>query len=287
MTPVGDFEVETRVAGGDGRYTATLDPAWEIWGPCGGYVAAVLLRAAGAESAFPVPVSLAVQFLGVAGFAPVDLAVETLQAGRRSQCLRVAMSQDGRPVSHAVVWTKAEPDGGEGIVYDWTSAPDLAGADDLVDMDTLTADQPGRVTFPFWDNLECRPIGWLSPDDWARRRPLPPVLQNWYRFRPTARFDDPFVEAARVALVCDLMGWPSVVRALEPGVEETWIAPNLDVAVTFHQPPGASEWLLLDAESPVATGGTIGAHGRVWSEDGRLVASSIQQMLARPLPRPG
>ena len=76
-----------------------------------------------------------------------------------------------------------------------------------------------------------------------------------------------------------------VVRALEPGVEEAWMAPNLDVTVTFHQPPAGSTFLFLDAESPVATGGTIGSSGRVWSEDGRLLATSIQQMLARPVHR--
>jgi acyl-CoA thioesterase len=65
----------------------------------------------------------------------------------------------------------------------------------------------------------------------------------------------------------------------------TWMAPNLDVTVTFHQPPGPSEFLLLDAESPLALGGTIGSTGRVWSDDRRLLATSIQQMLARPVPQ--
>ncbi len=80
----------------------------------------MLLRAAGAHSDFPRPASLAVQFLGVARFAPVDLHAETLQAGRRSQCVRVAMTQEGRPISHAVVWTMVDPDGPAGIEYDWT-----------------------------------------------------------------------------------------------------------------------------------------------------------------------
>ena len=31
-------------------YTAMVHGDWEIWGPCGGYVAAIALRAAGAES---------------------------------------------------------------------------------------------------------------------------------------------------------------------------------------------------------------------------------------------
>jgi len=278
---MGDLEVDTRLSGGDGRWTAELDPSWAIWGPCGGYVAAVLLRAAGAHSLFPQPATMSVQFLGVARFEPVDLVTETLQAGRRSQAIRVSMTQGDRPISHAVVWTVAEPDGRDGLHYDWTAPPDLPGPDGLDTSEELRDEPP---PFPFWDNMESRPTDWLGPEAWEKARPLEPVLRSWYRLRPTPTFDDPFLEAARVAMVCDLMGWPSVVRALQPGQEMTWMAPNLDCNVTFHQPPGDSEFLLLDAESPLATGGTIGAVGRVWSEDRRLLASTIYQMLTRPVP---
>ena len=280
---MGDLEVDTRLTGGDGRWTAELSSDWAIWGPCGGYVAAVLLRAAGAHSNFPRVATLAVNFLGVARFEPVDLVAETLQAGKRSQAIRVSMTQDGRPISHAVVWTITEPDGREGIEYDWTEWPGLPGPHGLDNFENLRPDE--EPVFPFWQNMESRPIGWLSPDEWDVVRPVAPVLQTWYRLRPRATYDDPFLEAARVAMVCDLMGWPSVVRALQPGQEAQWMAPNLDVNVTFHQPAGDSEFLLLDAASPLAGGGTIGSVGRVWSEDRRLLATSIQQMLARPIPQ--
>jgi acyl-CoA thioesterase-2 len=279
---MGDLEVDTRLDGGDGRWTATLRPDWEIWGPCGGYLAAILLRVASAHSPFPRPVSLTIHFLGVARFEPVDLVAETLVTGRRSQSLRISMTQDGRPITHAVVWTAADPDGRPGIEYDWTNRPDVPAAEGLPGMDELRPED--APPFPFWVNLESRPVDWLGPDRWETERPLAPVLQSWYRFRPTAVFDDPFVEAARVAMICDLLGWPAVVRALEPGMEERFIAPNLDLSVTFHQPPRGSEFLLLDAEAPIATGGTIGGTGRVWSEDGRLLASCTQQLLARPVP---
>ena len=39
---MGDIALETateRVA--EGRHTAMVHPDWEIWGPCGGYVAAI------------------------------------------------------------------------------------------------------------------------------------------------------------------------------------------------------------------------------------------------------
>ena len=53
---------------------------WEIWGPCGGYVAAIALRAAGAESPFARPASFFCHYLSVADFAPVDLVVTPLRS---------------------------------------------------------------------------------------------------------------------------------------------------------------------------------------------------------------
>ena len=63
---------------GTGR---SLHADWEIWGPCGGYVAAVALRAAGAESGQARPASFYCHYLSVAAFGPVDVDVD--RAARR------------------------------------------------------------------------------------------------------------------------------------------------------------------------------------------------------------
>ncbi len=42
---MGDLARDTAVQGGAGSYGAVLSRDWEIWGPMGGYVAAVALRA--------------------------------------------------------------------------------------------------------------------------------------------------------------------------------------------------------------------------------------------------
>jgi len=71
---MGDFESQTVVEKtGEGRYRAVLHPDWAIWGPNGGYIAAIALRAAGAESRFRRPASFLCQYLSVA-----DLAEEGL-----------------------------------------------------------------------------------------------------------------------------------------------------------------------------------------------------------------
>ena len=80
---MGDIAEQTAVEPvGDGRYTATVHADWEIWGPCGGYVAALALRAAGAEGHLARPASFFCHYLGVAGFDRVDVEVTTLRSAK-------------------------------------------------------------------------------------------------------------------------------------------------------------------------------------------------------------
>jgi acyl-CoA thioesterase len=277
---VGDLAVDTEVNGGHGRYRARLSPDWEIWGPCGGYIAAVMLRAAGAHTALRRPATFACHFLGVAAFDDVDLDVTTLRATRRTESVRVSMSQGDAPVAEAIVWcVSGELDGPE---LRSAGMPDVAppSASPLI-QELVEPEQ--RPPYPFWDNFEYRPLDWLSPAEWEERRDRKAEFRAWYRYVPTASFDDPFVEAARVAMLVDICGWPALVRALSAELDGRWIAPNLDLAVTFHDAP-VSEHLFLDAVATIATGGLAAGQGSVWSDDGRLLASGSQQLIFRSLP---
>ena len=104
---MGDLDHDTRVQGADGRYRAIISPDWEVWGPNGGYVAAIALRAAGAEARIARPVAFAGHYLAVARFAPVDIAVVVAHRGRRSESIRVAMTQAGKPILEAIVFNAA------------------------------------------------------------------------------------------------------------------------------------------------------------------------------------
>jgi len=62
------------------------------------------------------------------------------------------------------------------------------------------------------------------------------------------------------------------------------IAPNLDVTCVFHASAGNDEWLLCDSHAPVGRDGIIGCTGRVWSPDGRLIASGNSCLFCKPNP---
>jgi acyl-CoA thioesterase-2 len=57
---------------------------------------------------------------------------------------------------------------------------------------------------------------------------------------------------------------------------------SLDHSMWFHRPFRADEWMLYDQHSPSASGGRGFAVGRVFSRDGRLIASVAQEGLIRP-----
>jgi acyl-CoA thioesterase-2 len=62
-------------------------------------------------------------------------------------------------------------------------------------------------------------------------------------------------------------------------------AASLDHAMWWHRPARVDEWLLYVQESPTAGGGRGLSLGRIFSRDGRLVASVAQEATIR-LPQP-
>jgi acyl-CoA thioesterase-2 len=56
---------------------------------------------------------------------------------------------------------------------------------------------------------------------------------------------------------------------------------SLDHAMWFHRPFRADDWLLYSQDSPTATGGRGLARGLVFTHDGTLVATVMQEGLIR------
>lgn len=246
----------------------------------GGYVAACALRAAGQASDHPRPAAFSCHYLGVAKFEPVDIRVETRKGGRNAGSQRVELTQAGRPILDAMVWSVGDVDG---LEHDETSAPDVPGPDGLPSIRELLPDD-AQPPFPFWNNLEAMPIDFEA--DWPPDGPRPAQWQEWLRFTPTATFEDPWIDAARSVILVDLPSWPSAHRP-HAWQRPPFMAPTLDLNVAFHRPTHDEEWLLCDGAAPLSTAGLFGWTARVWSPGGRLHASGGGQCLYRRLPAGG
>lgn len=278
---MGDFALDTTIEPlGHGRYRATLNPDWQIWGPMGGYVAAIAMRAAGAEATLPRPASFFCHYLSATRFEPIDLRVTPIRRGGSAESLRVVVSQGDRDVMDATVWVVRE---GDGLTHEVTTCPDVPGFDELTSLAEWFADERNeRPGSPFWSNFDARPV-----EPWSNEAPAgpdDPVWRQWQRFDPASTFEDVWIDAARYVLLCDLPSWPCVHAhhgwkwdAGPPG----FIAPTLDLYVAFHRLVPDEPWLLVDGYAPVAADGLLGCSCRLWSSTGQLVASGGGQGLFR------
>ncbi len=266
--PIG-LDEATRLEGGGGRYSIRLSDAWEIWGPSGGYLAAIALRAAGQCAEIARPASFYCHFLRSPQFDEVELTVEVLRRGRRSESISVRMAQGGDPVLQALVRTAAKA---PGYQHQEPKAPEVTPPNEAA---PLSRTKDGKPLFKFWNNLSCRRPEWATATE-----PRPAVTREWVRFEPTPCFDDLFIEAARPLILLDTFGWPAVWQRYRG---EGYTAPNLDISICFHRFASESEWLLVDHECPVADDGLLGVSGRVWDADGRLLATGIAQLYCIPL----
>ena len=266
-----DLGADSAVFGGDGRYSATLAEGWDIWGPQGGYVATVALRAAGAESSFPRPASLACHYLRVAAAGPVEILVESLRQARRAESLHVTLEQNGERILEALVWTVAAL---EGVDHDAAAPPDVPAADDVQPWSARPGSSVPR--FPFWQNLDVRPVV-PEPYEWGTA--TEPRSVAWQRLHVRPTLEDPFVDAGRMLVAVDAAMYPAAMFAHDTPFP--YAAPSMDLAMSFHRAAPDSEWILAEATSPLSQRALVAGTASVWSADGRLLASAMQQMLQR------
>lgn len=127
--------------------------------------------------------------------------------------------------------------------------------------------------------FEMRPVD--PEDDPTHPAVKPPHRMVW--LKTVSRLpDDPALHRYLLAYASD---HSLITTALLPhGV--TWLTPGMQVAsldhvMWFHQPFRVDEWLLYAIDSPAAHGARGLARGRIFTRDGRLVATTTQEGLIR------
>ena len=128
-----------------------------------------------------------------------------------------------------------------------------------------------------------RPIDWRTAD-WGpgdRDRPLPGRQRVWLR-AAGALPDDPILHTCVLTYASDMTLLDTTI--LPHGGEyddKRLMMTSLDHAMWFHRPFRADEWLLYDQDTPSASGARGLARGLVFTAEGALVASVVQEGLIR------
>jgi acyl-CoA thioesterase II len=245
----------------------------------GGQVAAQALVAAGRTVDAERGVhSLHAYFLraGDTG-APVVYQVERIRDGGSFSTRRVVAVQHGRPI----FFMSASFQGAEaGLDHQDPMPRGVPGPDDLPDLEAriATGHPVWSAVWRDWQAIDFRHVA-DSPFDGVgdRTGAHSPV---WIRAAEPLP-DDPLLQVCVLAYASDLTLLFSALGPHPVTPLDLQMA-SIDHAMWFHRPFRADEWLLYDQESPSASGGRGLARGRVFTRDGRLVASVVQEGLVRP-----
>jgi acyl-CoA thioesterase-2 len=101
----------------------------------------------------------------------------------------------------------------------------------------------------------------------------------WARARGVVP-DDRLLHACILTFLSDVGSGFLKVPADDPPLG----GPSLDHAVWFHRPVRMDEWVLVDLEPVVASGGRAYYTGAVYDRAGALLASISQEHIRRPNP---
>lgn len=213
-------------------------------------------------------------FPKAAGFdEPIELSVDPLRLGRTFSTVSVRGEQGGALVSPALVLLGAESDD---FISDTVAMPDVAGP---AESDALEMRVIGRAV---------RVVdGAYSPDP---DRVGPPELYVWLRFR-----DDPPELHLRRGLLAQATTHWSIAAAMRPhpglGEADAHVSVStgpMSLSIAFHDDAPLDRWILYANRATWSGRGMCQGEGRVFSEDGRLLASySLQAMLRRFSPVAG
>ena len=212
---------------------------------------------------------------------PVEYRVRRVRDGRRFAHRQVSALQRDREVAIATVAFTVDPT--EALGYQHERMPDVAAPDGLAsELEQRLAvadrmrpeDRPWLLMPRAVEVRQVRPVPLFDPP------PAPPVAHTWLKALGPLP-DDTTVHAAVLAYasdatLLDTACYPHGVSWIDERIQQA----SLDHAMWWHRPFRMDEWLLYVQVVSGVAGGRALARGSVFSREGALVASVVQQGLS-------
>ncbi|BBA97524.1 putative acyl-CoA thioesterase [Actinacidiphila reveromycinica] len=216
--------------------------------------------------------------------APIVYQVDRIRDGRSFTTRRVVAIQHGQPIFHLSASFQVHEDGLE----HQEAMPPAPDPESLPSADELLPKHADRFPDPtVIDRLqEARAAVDLryveDPPFLTAGVRREPRSQVWFRTRGELA-DDPLLHVCLATYVSDMTLLDSVLLAHGRG---GWavgdvVGASLDHAMWFHRPFRADQWLLYDQQSPSSSGGRGLGTARIYTQDGALAVSVIQEGLVR------
>jgi acyl-CoA thioesterase II len=247
----------------------------------GGQVAGQALVAAGRTVPADRPVhSLHAYFIRPGDpTVPLVYIVERVRDGRSFTTRRVSAVQHGK----TIFTLSASFQHGEPGLEHADTMPAVPGPEDI----EPTADRLRRLRGASADDYSWRgPIDIRYVGPLSAEAALDPSLISsrsvvWLRADGDLP-DDPLLHVCLMTYASDMTLLDTVLLAHGMSWSDGNIAgASLDHAMWFHRPFRADQWLLYVQDSPIASGGRGLARGEVYTREGKLVVSVVQEGLLR------
>jgi acyl-CoA thioesterase-2 len=211
---------------------------------------------------------------------PIVYDVERTRDGRSFSTRRVVARQHGRSIFYMSASFHLVEDG----LDHQDPMPEVAAPEDCPELGDLLAGLTGRPRDEWdreWAALDVRYAGDSREGGALHDDAHPAVARVWLKAAGPIG-PDPVLHAAVLAYASDLTLLSVTVVPHGTYIGDPRLEPaSLDHAMWFHRPLRADEWLLYDQVSPSASGGRGFATGRLFTVDGRLVATAVQEGLVR------
>ncbi|MCQ4044588.1 acyl-CoA thioesterase II [Streptantibioticus rubrisoli] len=216
--------------------------------------------------------------------APIVYDVDRIRDGRSFTTRRVVAIQHGQPIFHLSASFQTPE---EGLEHQ-EPMPPAPDPESLPTAEELLPEHADRFPDPTVVDrlLEARAAVDLryaqDPPFLTAGQRREPRSQVWFRTRGKLD-DDPLLHVCLATYVSDMTLLDSILLAHGRG---GWavgdvVGASLDHAMWFHRPFRADEWLLYDQQSPSASGGRGLGTARIYTQDGQLAVSVIQEGLVR------
>ena len=212
--------------------------------------------------------------------SPIIYEVDRARDGRSFSNRRVVAIQHGRPILNLAA-SFQEPE--EGLEHQ-AEMPDVPGPEGLKDLTDVAKDMLQYIPSVMRRFMtDKRPFEFrhVEPVNFETPEKLPPKKHVWIRAVDTLP-DNPVLHQNLLTYVSDyeLLGTAMMPHGLS-FTRGSVIMASLDHALWFHGEVKMDEWLLYAMDSPNSSGARGLTRGQLFTQDGRLVASTSQEGLMR------
>lgn len=199
--------------------------------------------------------------------------------GRSFATRRVIAMQQGQPILNMAASFQTPEEG----LHHQDPMPDVPGPENLRSEAELRHEVADQIPEQFRRHLlrgrpiEIRPV---QPREWLDPTKQPPKQDSWFRIVAPIG-DDPNMHRAVLAYASDmtLLGTSTLAHGInwKTNVQTA----SLDHALWLHEDFRVDDWLLYSCDSPWAGHARGFNRGKIYTQDGRLVASAAQEGLMR------